>query len=63
MQKPTMKTAPPSSATEAERSLEDQIRIRAHELYDARGREDGHDVEDWVHAEAEIKSRTLRAAA
>ena len=32
----------------------EQIRRRAHELYEARGQEDGHDVEDWLQAEAEV---------
>ena len=32
----------------------EQIRRRAHELYEARGQEVGHDVEDWLQAEAEI---------
>ena len=31
-----------------------QIRQRAHELYLQRGCEDGHDVEDWLQAEAEM---------
>ena len=38
---------------QSEEQLE-QIRRRAHELYEARGREEGHDVEDWLQAEAEI---------
>lgn len=37
----------------SEEQLE-QIRRRAHELYEARGQEDGHDIEDWLQAEAEI---------
>ncbi len=37
----------------SEEQLE-QIRRRAYELYKARGQEDGHDVEDWLQAEAEI---------
>ncbi len=32
----------------------EQIRRRAHELYEARGGEEGHDLEDWLQAEAEI---------
>jgi hypothetical protein len=35
--------------------VEALIRARAHELYEARGREDGHDVEDWLRAEQEIR--------
>ncbi len=39
----------------AEERLEG-IRRRAHELYEARGREEGHDLEDWMQAEAESKN-------
>lgn len=35
---------------------EAQIRQRAYELFVARGQEDGHDLEDWVQAEAEISA-------
>ena len=35
-------------------NLEDQIRTRAYELYEARGYIDGHDVEDWYQAEEEL---------
>ena len=34
--------------------LEERIRRRAYELYEQRGREDGHDAEDWLAAEAEL---------
>jgi hypothetical protein len=34
---------------------EDQIRCRAYEIYEARGREAGHDLEDWLLAESEVK--------
>jgi hypothetical protein len=44
------------AATQSE-ELEARIRQRAHELYEARGTEDGHDVEDWLQAEAEINAR------
>jgi hypothetical protein len=43
---------------------EDEIRRRAHELYEQRGREDGHDIEDWLRAEEEVtQKRSLRMAA
>ena len=32
----------------------EQIEQRAYELYLERGREDGHDVEDWLAAEKEL---------
>ena len=39
--------------------MEEQIRQRAYELYEARGREGGHDEEDWLRAEAEILGTKL----
>ena len=30
------------------------IRVRAYELFERRGREDGHDLDDWLQAESEI---------
>ena len=33
---------------------EELIRERAYLIYEERGREDGHDLEDWLRAEAEI---------
>jgi Protein of unknown function (DUF2934) len=65
-----MSTNPPKkpSATATNESqdleLEDQIRIRAYELYEARGRQDGHELEDWFRAKEEItqkKARTIAA--
>jgi hypothetical protein len=44
--------------------LEYQIRLRAYELYETRGQEDGHEVEDWLRAEEEVtqkKARTIAA--
>ena len=43
---------------------EDEIRSRAFELYEQRGRQEGHDIEDWLRAEEEIsKVRGNRKAA
>jgi hypothetical protein len=47
-----------------ELELEHQICLRAYELYEARGREDDHELEDWLRAEEEImqkKARTIAA--
>lgn len=39
-------------------------RIRAYELYEKRGRQDGHALDDWLQAEAELTERkSFRAAA
>jgi len=35
----------------------------AYELYEAHGREDGHDVEDWLRAEEEITQKKARPIA
>jgi hypothetical protein len=43
--------------------LEEQIRRRAYELYEARGREDGHEFDDWLQAEEETLAGTETAAA
>ena len=44
------KTAPTTS-------LEEEIRIRAYQLYEERGYTPGHENEDWLVAEREILSR------
>lgn len=41
----------------------EKIRQRAYELYEARGREEGHDFDDWLQAEAEIEERDRKAKA
>ena len=46
-----------------ELELEYQIRLRAYELYEARGRKDGHQVEDWLRAEEEIAVKKFRTVA
>lgn len=43
--------------------VEELIRQRAYELYESRGREEGHEVEDWLSAEEEITKRGTRTAA
>ncbi|HSF66333.1 MAG TPA: DUF2934 domain-containing protein [Nitrospiraceae bacterium] len=35
----------------------ERIAERAYEMYEQRGREDGRDVEDWLHAEAIVTSQ------
>jgi hypothetical protein len=43
--------------------IEQQIQQRAYELYEQRGRTDGHDLEDWLQAECEIRGTQANAAA
>jgi hypothetical protein len=51
----TQNTIPDGEApSRREQSFVEQIRQLAYKLYEARGREHGHDFDDWVQAEAEI---------
>jgi len=36
------------------KELEDRIRVRAYEIYEERGREDGQALNDWLVAKAEV---------
>jgi hypothetical protein len=42
--------------------LEYQIRLRAYQLYEARGRKDGHELDDWLRAEEELTIKKFRTA-
>lgn len=44
-------------------NTQDQIRQRAYELYEQRGREDGHDWDDWLKAESEVNREAKAIAA
>jgi hypothetical protein len=39
---------------------EENVRSRAYELYDVRGRIDGHAEEDWLQAEGEVAGSNER---
>jgi len=63
MQNPTTKKPSTLGRTTVEDNLVEQIRTRAYELYEARGREEGHDLENWLEAEAEITGTAVTTAA
>lgn len=42
---------------------DEEIRIRAYELYEQRGREPGHELDDWVSAEQELSAPVARKVA
>ena len=44
-------------------SVEEEIRQRAYELFEARGGQQGHELEDWLRAEQEIKGSKSNALA
>jgi hypothetical protein len=59
----TTKKPPTTGVSELQEfELEYQIRRRAYELYEERGREDGHEEEDWFHAKEEMTSKKFRTA-
>jgi len=44
----------------SEPELQEQIRARAYELFELRGRLEGYDQEDWAQAEAEVMAKFQR---
>ena len=62
---PTMPT--PASTTnqtrESSSESQEQIRRRAYELYEQRGRDDGHELDDWLQAEAEVTQQKAKTVA
>jgi hypothetical protein len=51
MKKPQPRT---SEAVQPHDQIQERIRQRAYEIYEARGREDGHDLDDWLIAQLEL---------
>ena len=51
----TMPSAESSTAVALASGVTEDIARRAFELYRDRGREDGHDVDDWLTAERELR--------
>ena len=58
---PNPPTAPQTTKSKAD--LPDQVRCRAYELYEQRGREGGHELDDWLQAESEIAHQGTKAEA
>ena len=54
--KPTNRTGESSS------ELQEEIRRRAYDLYEERGRIDGYEWDDWLQAETELVSRKSAAS-
>jgi hypothetical protein len=55
---------PALAVTKSAPELQEQIRRRACELYVQRGRDEGHELEDWLRAESEgpqNKGKTVAA--
>lgn len=54
---------PVSRAAESTGNLQEQIRLRAYEFYEQRGKADGRDVDDWLQAEADVARTRIRQRA
>lgn len=52
----TQRTKPPVD-------LREQVHRRAYELYEQRGREDGHELDDWLQAESEVVPKKTKTVA
>lgn len=52
----TVKPQRPVSTDTSPEALHDAIARRAHELYEQRGGDDGHDWDDWLQAEREFRA-------
>ena len=62
MPNPPKRKAPTPITAVPQKNIEERIRRRAYELYEERGREEGHALDDWLQAEAEITGKAARAA-
>lgn len=59
--KVTVKAAPVERVPAT--SAEEVIRLRAYKIYEQRGREHGHDLDDWLIAEAEVAGKAYAQSA
>jgi HSP20 family molecular chaperone IbpA len=50
----SLRPSEPADLQEKMQKVQLAIAHRAHELFEARGREHGHDLEDWLRAESEL---------
>jgi hypothetical protein len=52
----------PTKVTKSTPDLQEKIRRRAHELYEQRGRDHGHELDDWLQAESEVTQQKAKGA-
>lgn len=50
----------PTRVTKSAPDLQEQIRRRAHEVYEQRGRDEGHELDDWLQAESELSQQKAK---
>lgn len=63
MQNPTRFPHKNPERVQTPEKIQEQIRQRAYELYEERGRDNGHELEDWLQAESEVTGKTKVVAA
>jgi len=51
----------PGEFQRAQLRIEEEIRVRAYQLFEERGRQEGYHHDDWLRAEAEIRTKYQRA--
>ena len=65
--KPARSTATPrqtpTQVTKSTPDLQEQIRRRAYGLYEQRGRDEGHELDDWLQAESEVTQQKAKTVA
>ena len=54
---PTSQTKQQPSVDGETDKMQERIRVRAYELYEARGRADGYHEDDWYQAEEELRKQ------
>ena len=65
--KPARPAATPRQAltqvTKSTPDLQEQIRLRAYGLYEQHGRNEGHELDDWLQAESEVTQQKAKTVA
>ena len=54
MKRPQPSPFTESNAVQPPHLIQERVRLRAYEMYELRGREDSHDLDDWLRAESEV---------
>ena len=62
MAQEVQKKPPANLKTDSKSVLEAEVRRLAYQLYEERGRENGHDLDDWLRAETELTEAAVKAA-
>jgi hypothetical protein len=59
----TRRQMPTIAVMKSAPDLQEQIRRRAYELYEQRGRDGGHEIGDWLQAESELTQKKGKTVA